>query len=85
MKKLVKDIVYNNIIANPNMQTRQIPSKFRFRSSLPLTKNSKIDFNTIRDEGLDGTEINVDVDETNLSIKGIEIYPNKNKVKIKKK
>ena len=80
--KLVEEIVYKQIIANPTMSSRQIPSKFRIRESLPLSKNSKVSFNELINEGLTGNEISVDVMETNLSVGNIEIYPpNYNKQK----
>lgn len=72
--KLVEEIVYGQIIANPNMSSRQIPAKFRIRESLPLSKNSKVSFNELINEGLTGNEINVDVEETNLSVGNIKIY-----------
>lgn len=72
--KLVEEIVYGQIIANPNMSSRQIPAKFRIRESLPLSKNSKVSFNELINEGLTGNEINVDVEETNLSVGDIKIY-----------
>lgn len=77
--ELIHQIVYNYIISNPDMSSRQIPSKFKIRSSMPLTKNNKVDFNALRQEELDGTEINVDVRETNLSVEDIDIYISKNK------
>ena len=86
--KLVEEIVYQQIIANPTMSSRQIPSKFRIRKNMPLSKNSKVSFNELIKEGLDGTEINVDVEETNLSVGNIEVYTSnkgKNKTMTKKK
>ena len=74
-KHSVEEIVYKQIIANPTMSSRQIPSKFRIRESLPLSKNSKVSFNELINEGLKGNEISVDVMETNLSVGNIEIYP----------
>ena len=41
---------------------------------MPLSKNGKINFNELINEGLKGTEINVDVEETNLSVGNIQIY-----------
>lgn len=84
---VVKDIINNQIIGNNNMSSRQIPSKFKIRKNLPLTKNSKIDFNSLINEGIDGTEISVIIDETNLSVGKINIKaPNMdNKIKILKK
>ena len=61
----------------------QIPE---IRESMPLTKNSKVDFNALKNEPLDGSEINVDVSETNLTVDHIEIYKDtkKSKTRIKK-
>lgn len=80
---IVNDIVYNTIIANPTMSSRQIPSKFRIREKMPLTKNSKVDFNLLTNEGLDGSEINVDVTETNLNVEDIKIYKDVKTLKLK--
>lgn len=82
--EIVKEIVYNQIIGNKNMSSRQIPSKFKVRKSMPISKNGKVDFNALKKEGLDGTEINVDVNETNLLVDNIDIYKNKKeKVRIR--
>ena len=84
--EIIRDIVYNQIIASKDMSSRQIPSKFKIRKNLPLTKNSKVDFNALKNEELTGEEINVDVTETNLSVSNIDIYKGKNKlVKSRKK
>lgn len=81
-KKLIEEIVYSQIISNPNMSSRQIPAKFKIRKSLPLSKNSKVSFNELINEGIDGTEISVDVEETNLSVGDIKIYlPDSPKIK----
>lgn len=80
---IVNDIVYNQIITNPTMSSRQIPAKFKIRETMPLTKNSKIDFNYLKNEPLDGTEINVDVNETNLTVEDINIYIDKKNIKTK--
>lgn len=82
--EIVREIVYNQIIGNHDMSSRQIPSKFKIRTELPLTKNSKVDFKSLIKEGIDGTEINVDVEETNLAVDKIEIYKNKGFERIKK-
>ena len=83
---VVNDIVYNQIIASNDMSSRQIPAKFKIRESLPLTKNSKVDFRSLANEELDGSEINVLVSETNLAVSDIKIFKDNNgKTKIKKK
>ena len=74
--KLVENIVYNNIISNPMMNSRQIPSKFKIREEMPLNKGNKIDDIFLREESTEDT-INVDVNETNVAVGSIEIYRNK--------
>lgn len=74
--KLVKDIVYNNIIANPTMNSRQIPSKFKIRKEMPLNKGNKIDDIALRQEATLDT-INVDINETNVAVGNIDIYKTK--------
>ncbi len=84
-ERIVKEIVYKNIIKNPDMSSRQIPSKFKFRSDFPLTKNSKVNYQALVGEELDETEINVEIEETNLAVKDIKIYSTeKGKEKVKK-
>ncbi len=83
--KIVEEIVYKNIIGNSTMASRQIPSKFKFRDSMPLTKNGKVDFKSLEKVTLDGTEIDVIVKETNLTVGGIEISKNNNLTKVLKK
>ena len=80
---IVSDIVNNTIIADSTMSSRQIPSKFRIRETMPLTKNSKVNFNALIEEGLTGDEINVDVEETNLNVEKINIYKNCKTLKLK--
>lgn len=80
---LVDKIVNKGIIMNKDMSSRQIPTKFRIREALPITKNGKVDINGLRAEGLDGTEINVDIDETNLVVGDIKIYKSDNKSKVR--
>ena len=75
--KLVEEIVYKQIIANINMSSRQIPSKFRIRGNMLLSKNGKISSPDLINEGLTGNEINVDIEETNLSVGNINIYKSK--------
>lgn len=83
--EIVRDIVYKNIIGNSTMSSRQIPAKFKVRVNMPISKNGKVDFNALRKEELTGDEINVDVNETNLTVDTIEIYRNSKDVKIRVK
>lgn len=67
-KEIVKQIIDEQFINNPNISSRQIPSKWRIRQSMPLTANSKVNFNALQQEGLDGNEVTVEIEETNLSV-----------------
>ena len=52
---------------------------------MPKTVNNKREFNALIAEGIDGSEVSVNVEETNLAIESIEIVvPNKSKVKSNK-
>ena len=72
-KAITEEIIKTQIINNPNMSSRQIPTKIKYRESLPLTANSKVNFNALINEGFDGTEITVVVEETNLTVGSITI------------
>lgn len=50
---------------------------------MPLSKNSKVNFKALEAEGLDGTEITINIEETNLSVGNIEIELPNNKIKRK--
>ncbi len=80
---IINDIVNNTILNNPEMSSRQIPSKFRIRESLPMTKNNKVDFKALSNEDLDGSEINVDVEETLLDVGNIKVYKDCKTLKLK--
>lgn len=72
-KKVVRQIINEQFINNPNISSRQIPTKWRIRQSMPLTANSKVDFNLLQKEDLDGSEITVEIEETNLSVGEIRV------------
>ena len=59
------------------MNSRQIPSKFKIRKTLPLNKGNKVDFKALEAEGVTGDEINVVVNETNVKVDSIDIFKNK--------
>ena len=44
-----------------------------FRESLPLTVNSKINYNALANEPLDGSEVAVLIEETNISVDRITV------------
>lgn len=78
---IVYEIVDNCFLKNPNVSTRQIPSKFQFRREIPLTANNKEDYKLLQNEGLSGEEVTVIFDESNISINQIEVVAPKNTLK----
>jgi len=70
---IVKDILENQFVKNPDVSSRQIPSRIRIREAMPLTKNSKVDFNALKKEDLNGTEIKVEFEETNAGMGEIKV------------
>ena len=70
----VQDVIQAQFIGNPNVSLRQLPTRWRFRDSFPLTSNSKINYNQLAKEPFDGTEICVEIDETNIMVSGIKVY-----------
>lgn len=73
--EFVREIINNYFVKNPNVSTRQIPTKFKFKTKLPITANGKINFNALINEGVTGEEITVELEETNISIGKINIIP----------
>lgn len=83
--EFVKRIINDYFVKNPNVSTRQIPNKFKFKSTMPITSNGKIDYNSIINEGLTGDEITVELEETNISVGEINILPPTNNKKLELK
>ena len=82
---ITRNIIEEQIIGNNKMTSRQIPTRFKFRVEFPLTKNGKVSFKDLTAEPLDGTEIIVDIEETNLAVGNIKVYsPAKQKTLEKK-
>lgn len=82
---LVKSIISDCFIKNGDFSSRQIPTKFFFRSSFPMTPSGKVDFKELEKEPLTGEEISVDFDETTLSVGNISVTgPSKSKVLLHK-
>lgn len=71
--KLVEKLIQVQFINNADVSARQIPVWFRFRESLPLTVNSKINYNALANEPLDGSEVAVLIEETNISVDRITV------------
>ena len=82
---IIKDIVNNTLLNNQEISSRQIPSKFKIRESLPLTKNNKVDFKTLEKEKLDDISniVNVDVEENLQEVGNIKIYKDCKSLKLK--
>lgn len=72
-KTFVKQIIDNQFIGNSDMSSRQIPTKWKIRESLPMTPNSKVNFNSLQNEELNGSEITVEIEETNLTVGEIRV------------
>lgn len=75
--QIVENLINKYFIQNPNVSTRQIPKKFKFKSALPLTPNGKVNFNGLIEEGLTGEEITVELQETNISVGEIRVFSDK--------
>lgn len=71
--KIVEKLIQMQFINNPDVSARQIPAWFRFRENLPLTVNSKVNYNTLSKESLSGNEIAVQIEETNISVDKIAV------------
>lgn len=82
--EFVKKLINEYFISNPNISSRQIPSRFRFICDLPITKNGKVDFVSLKNEDPSDFDVIVDVDETNINLGNINIYSNNKKLKITK-
>lgn len=66
--RLVEQLIQTQFINNADVSARQIPAWFRFRERLPLTVNSKVDYNALAKEPLSGNEVAVYIEETNISV-----------------
>ena len=85
LKEITENIIREQILENSKMSSRQIPRKIKYRDFLPMTKNSKTNYNALIEEGIDGSEISVNVEETNISVGKIDIIlPRQDKQKVLK-
>jgi len=69
----VEKLIQAQFINNADVSARQIPAWFRFRKNLPLTVNSKINYHALAKEPLNGQEIAVHIEETNISVDKITV------------
>ena len=79
-KEIVEQILEEAFINNSNVSTRQIPTKFIFREDYPMTKMNKVDYKAIEAEPLSGSELEVRIDETNVSVNSITVIEPKQKI-----
>ena len=70
---LVERIIQERFVDNHALSARQIPTKFIFIKELPKKLSDKIDYEKIDNYGFDGSEISVELDESNVSLNGIEV------------
>ena len=70
---LVSEIINERFINNQHLSSRQIPTRFVFAKELPKTASDKIDYKKIDEYVFDGNEIVVELDESNISLEGIEV------------
>ena len=81
---IIDELMQTYFFNNPSVSTRQIPTKIKFRESIPLTPNNKIGYKILRDEGLDGSEYTISFTESNLGIDDLEILkPDEKKLILK--
>ena len=80
--EFVKNLIDKYFVKNPNVSSRQIPFKIRFRDSLLYSANSKGDFNAYTKEGLNGEEFTIELEETNISVDSIKVIPPQSSEKI---
>lgn len=71
--EFVRALVQKQFIENPEMSTRQIPSRFRLRTSLPMTTNSKVDYRALAAEDSERYDVACRLNETNITIGELEI------------
>lgn len=69
----VKKLVSTVFINNEKVSSRQIPAWFRFKRQFPQTINSKINYRALADEDLSGSEVEICMEETSISVSDIVI------------
>ena len=77
---LVKELIEEIFMKSEKLVIRQLPTKFAFKKSFPQTLSGKIDYKKIYAESLDGNEITVLLDASNININDIKVIgPKKGK------
>ena len=72
--KLANAVIHDCFVSNPDVSSRQLPSKIVFLDIIPLTKNGKTDYKTLSERALNGDEISVDFEESTISLGEIVIH-----------
>lgn len=72
--EFIRELIQKCFMENPDMSTRQIPGRFRFRSEFPMTANSKVDYRALAAEDSEQYHVSCKLNETNLSLGELEIY-----------
>jgi acyl-coenzyme A synthetase/AMP-(fatty) acid ligase len=81
--QLINEIVFETMGNNKELTTRDIPTKWKFRNSIPLNMMQKKDYKALIKEGLSDEEFDVNIVENNMRIDNIEIKEPNLKKKIK--
>lgn len=81
--EVAKSIVNDEFINNKNASIRQIPAKIRFVDEFPLTPNGKVDYKHLYENTQEFGEVDVTLNETNMSIESIS-FTSEQTPKIKK-
>lgn len=85
IENVIRNIIDNYILTNKDMSFRAIPAKWQVVDLLPYTKAFKKDYKKLKNNGLNGNEINVVCHETNIGLEYYDIIlPDKKKTLIKK-
>lgn len=77
--EIVQKIINEKFINNHKLSARQIPTKYVFINEIPKTTNDKIDYNKIDEYETNENTINVEIDESNISINSIKVKGNTKK------
>lgn len=81
---VINEIIFGTMQNDKSITTRDIPIKWNFRDSIPLTLMSKKNYKTLIEEGINGNEYTIDIEEDNMRINNINIINPNSKKKIKK-
>ena len=79
MIEIVQKIINEKFINNHKLSARQIPTKYVFTKEIPKTPSDKIDYNKIDECETNENTINVEIDESNISINSIKVKGNTKK------